>query len=147
MTRALFAALATCFFAGCATDDGEPPEGVTPCEPIASDFDTLYSQLFSTSTCAQLSCHGDEGFQDTNGLRMSGTADEVYAALTSSTADTVGRAAAPRRVAPSEPEASFLWLVLSTDDPPGSYRMPLGGRLDSCKTEAVLAWIEAGALR
>ncbi|MBI4822272.1 MAG: hypothetical protein HY791_38790 [Deltaproteobacteria bacterium] len=143
--RQLPAAVAALFIGACATDDGEPPVGSELCEPMASDFTTLHERIFSTNTCADSLCHGAEGFLDANGLNLSGTKEEVFAALTSSTADATGRNTYAKRVVPHDPNMSFLWQVVSTDEPPGSYRMPLGGRLDTCKTDAIHAWIEDGA--
>ena len=64
--------------------------------------------------------------------------------------DVVRRAAGTypvlSRVAPGQPDRSFLFLKISRSDPPAGRQMPLGApRLEAAEVGAVLRWIEAGA--
>jgi hypothetical protein len=110
--------------------------------PPSATFATLQRRIF-TPSCAMLSCHGAAA---AGGLDLSGGA--AFASLVGVPAsNAVARTAGLLRVAPGDPEASFLLRKLEgtlgagEGDP-----MPrVGTRLPTASIDLVRRWIAAGA--
>jgi hypothetical protein len=125
---------------------GAPTRTVPPtATPPAVSFQQLQDELF-TPRCATQFCHSQQA--RSGGLVLEGAAafDALVGAEPSIAA---ARAAGMLRVAPNDPDNSFLLLKL-TQPSSGTFgsRMPLtGAPLDAAQLERIRAWILAGAMR
>jgi hypothetical protein len=133
-------AITACSSAGSGDVTGTSKDGTTTCA-VEPTFASIYARVLATPTCAVSGCHATPG---QSALSLDGSADAVYHALVG--APSSGSLLA--RVAPGDPEASFLYLKLAEETPPSGARMPGGvAPLDACKVQAVKSWIAAGAPR
>jgi len=127
ITGATHASLATC-----------------PCEPLPADtFEAIERRIFARHGCGVLGCHGGVLGQ----ADLSLAPGLAYANLVSVASTTDPTRV---RVAPGDPEHSFLWQkvavrTLGLDDIPG-LGMPIGDPpLDVDELDALGLWIAAGA--
>jgi mono/diheme cytochrome c family protein len=131
-------ALGLLLLAGCGTvksptEPADPVEGGT-----ALTFTQIQTQIF-TPVCAKAGCHAAGSAP--SGLVLQ--AGQSYGNL-------VGRPATENgtlnRVAPGDPDGSYLILKLRGDPSISGERMPLGGPyLTSDQIAGIAAWIRAGA--
>jgi hypothetical protein len=131
-------ALAALLLAGCGTVKS-PTEPSTPTGGgTAFTFAQIQAQIF-TPVCAKAGCHA--AGSSPSGLVLE--AGQSYGNL-------VGRPAAENsslsRVAPGNPDASYIILKLRGDPTITGARMPLGGPyLSADQIAGIAAWIRAGA--
>jgi len=116
------------------TEPSSPPPGSVP----AYTFTQIQTQFF-TPVCAKAGCHA--AGSSPSGLVLE--AGQSYGNL-------VGHPAAENssldRVAPGDPDHSYMILKLRGDPSITGERMPLGGPyLTSDQIEGIAAWIRAGA--
>lgn len=116
------------------TEPSSPPPGGVP----ALTFTQIQTQIF-TPVCAKAGCHA--AGSSPSGLVLE--AGQSYGNL-------VGHPAAENssldRVAPGDPDHSYIILKLRGDPSITGERMPLGGPyLTSDQIEGIAAWIRAGA--
>ncbi len=116
------------------TEPSSPPPGGVP----ALTFTQIETQIF-TPVCAKAGCHA--AGSSPSGLVLE--AGQSYGNL-------VGHPAAENssldRVAPGDPDHSYIILKLRGDPSITGERMPLGGPyLTSDQIEGIAAWIRAGA--
>jgi hypothetical protein len=116
------------------TEPSSPPPGGVP----ALTFTQIQTQIF-TPICAKAGCHA--AGSSPSGLVLE--AGQSYGNL-------VGHPAAENssldRVAPGDPDHSYMILKLRGDPSITGERMPLGGPyLTSDQIEGIAAWIRAGA--
>jgi len=128
----LFAAI---LCSGCAGDGPASTED-------GSSFDTIQREIFQRS-CLDAGCHNATDRAENLNLE----AGFSYANLIDIVAtNAAARAAGWRRVVPSDPEASFLFLKIV--GPPSQFgtRMPQGKpALSNAEVEQIRAWIASGA--
>ena len=113
-----------------------------PATATMTTFATLQQKIF-TPSCAIASCHGAAG---AGGLGL--TADAAYADLVGvAPANDAARAAGLLRVAPGDPDRSFLLQKLDGTLGAGEgQRMPqVGSALPAAAIDLVRRWIAAGA--
>jgi hypothetical protein len=113
------------------------------CRPLRSrtTFATLERKIFATS-CATASCHGAGAAGGLTLTPGSAYADLVDVPVTNDAA----RARGTLRVAPGDPDASFLLLKLTGAlAPDEGDAMPRGDELPDAKIDLVRRWIAAGA--
>ena len=131
-------ALSLLLLAGCGTVKS-PTEPSTPTGGgTALTFAQIQAQIF-TPVCAKAGCHA--AGSSPSGLVLE--AGQSYGNL-------VGRPAAENsslaRVAPGNPDASYIILKLRGDPNITGARMPLGGPyLSADQIAGIAAWIRAGA--
>lgn len=109
--------------------------------PVQPTFTSLSQRIFQG--CSTQACHG--GLTPRGNLSLE--ADKAYAALVGVQPDNeAARADGLMRVAPGEPDKSFLLVKLHPIEKT-SYgaAMPVGGRLTDAELEAVRQWIAKGA--
>lgn len=131
------------FALACGNDDGGAltDAGVVPC--LESNFTSIQQGLLSTNRCATAGCHATNG---QGGLTLSGSKTEVHAALVNAaTMNGSASATYPNRVAPNQPDQSFLYIKVTDPNTPGGIMPPIGDRLRQCDVDALRAWITAGA--
>lgn len=146
-------ALALALVSACGGDDNGPDHdrdhdhdhagetaGGQANEAVGPTFSVIYDSVFST--CRNPMCHGGGV---TGGLDMS-TKQRAYDALVdhASSPTSICAMLGKKRVVPSDPDESLLYLKLTVDAPCGQ-QMPPGGQLKDEQREQVRAWIEAGA--
>lgn len=95
------------------------PSQLPPDFHCDSTIESITDSIFATS-CKWDSCHGNNNAQW--GLML--TADP--ATVASELVGVPSATCAPLRVAPGDPEQSFLWLKVSAKKPPCGERMPWG---------------------
>ena len=126
-------ALAT---AGCG-GDGVLEEAMGPPAGGAPTLTSLQASIF-TPKCAIDGCHA--GSAPEQGMNLSAGKTYVY---------TVGVASVELpgylRVAPNDPDASYLYMKVSGDPRILGERMPFGGTISQAEIDAIRAWIAAGA--
>jgi mono/diheme cytochrome c family protein len=123
---------------GCGTVKSPTEPAPAPGGVPALTFTQIQTQIF-TPVCAKAGCHA--AGSSPSGLVLE--AGQSYGNL-------VGRPAAENgsldRVAPGNPDRSYLILKLRGDPSISGERMPLGGPyLTSDQIEGIAAWIRAGA--
>jgi hypothetical protein len=135
--------------AGGGQDAGATDDYLTPTPELVPDVVHTYAPTYSAvygeilqPSCAWVFCHGAAGtFLDLSSKEVG------YASLVNVPAS--GRACRDsglQRVEPGHPEASLLYLKVTT--PPCGDKMPLNGAaatLDSSEIAQIVAWVEAGA--
>ena len=114
-----------------ACGDGEPPPA--PIEPRLSAIET---EIFARN-CTFSSCHGASAPQ----MGMSLVAP-THAAISGVPSTEVP---AMMRVAPGDPDASYLLQKITSATPLDGVRMPPDQPLPPHKIEAIRLWIAAGA--
>lgn len=121
---------------GCAGDGTDVP-GAT-----GGGFAELQARVFDTR-CALGPCHSSGVAAGGLVLESAFAFEELVAATPTNDA---ARAAGLLRVAPGEPERSFLWWKLTSPQDGQGSRMPLGGEpLSEGELAEIRAWILAGA--
>jgi mono/diheme cytochrome c family protein len=136
--RNRLAVLALLLLSGCGTVKS-PTEPLTPTVGgTALTFAQIQAQIF-TPVCAKAGCHA--AGSSPSGLVLE--AGQSYGNL-------VGRPAAENtsisRVAPGNPDGSYIILKLRGDPNITGERMPLGGPyLSADQIAGIAAWIRAGA--
>ena len=128
---AVFLALAA---GGCGTAKSptEPVDGPDP----AATFTRVQSEIF-TPSCAFAGCHAAPGPQQ--GLVLS--AGQSYAAIVNVRAQQSTRL----RIAPGDPDASYLVSKVKGDATITGSRMPLGGTLSPSQVQLLVDWVRRGA--
>jgi len=137
-------ALACGLLIGCAGEGGDPSPTPTPGGDAVS-FATLQSTIFD-QRCNSATCHA----AGTRAGNLSLDADQSYDELVNVAAANAAAAADGLvRVAPEDPDASFLLRKLTGDLAAGEgSRMPLGsGALGDSEIALVAQWITEGAPR
>ena len=119
-----------------------------PAPPASEPADDPTYELVATrvlSNCTTRSCHGSGGGK--GGLVL--TPDQAYAQLVGvPAANEAARAKGKLRVAPGNPEASFLYQKLTSPAPDEGARMPYTGPPLAAEDLALVRrWIAAGAPR
>jgi hypothetical protein len=127
--------------AACSGSGGDD-ETMVPC--VEPTFTSIHGErLSSPDFCASAGCHDASG---AGGQSYSAGKDAAHAALLSDTIHPVGRTTWPKRAVAGQPDQSFLYVKLSSADPPGD-RMPLGRPpLPQCDLDAIETWIGNGAM-
>lgn len=123
--------LAALTITGAACDEGEPPP-----EPIPPRLSAIETEIFARN-CTFSSCHGASAPQ----MGMSLVAP-AYAAISGVPSMEVP---AMMRVAPGDPDASYLLQKITSPTPLDGVRMPPDQPLAPHKIEAIRLWIAAGA--
>lgn len=127
-------------------DDRRPTAGAThtPTPLPVPNFAALQREIFAPR-CALVGCHTAAARSGELTLEGPAAYDELVGAQP---AQPAARAAGWLRVAPFEPERSFLLLKLEGPEPRFGGRMPLiGDPLTPSEIDRVRQWIEAGAPR
>jgi hypothetical protein len=125
----VLAGAALALVAGC--DDGEPSE------PIAPMLSAIQAKIFTPNCASFSSCHGGASPQE--GMSLAAPAAGVLIGVASSEVPTL------MRVAPGDPDASYLLQKLERAMPAVGVRMPPDQPLAANKIEAIRLWIAAGA--
>lgn len=137
MRRPLAAALVAALGWSCGTQKNLPFEpGDGGADPSAT-FTRVQREVF-TPSCARGGCHA--GAAPQQGLDLS--AGVSYGRLVRHAS---AEQASLYRVAPGDPEASYLVRKLRGDAGITGGKMPLGGTLDGAKVELVIDWVRRGA--
>lgn len=132
------AVAAAVLMGGCAGD------GTDLTDASGGTFAELQARVFDTR-CALGPCHSSAAAAGGLVLESAFAYDELVGITPSNDA---ARAAGLLRVAPGEPERSFLWRKLTNPGPGEGSRMPLGGEpLPEAELEEIRVWILAGAPR
>ena len=135
---ALAAALVLFLAAGCGTVKSPTEPEPTPGGVQAYTFTQIQTQFF-TPICAKAGCHAVGSAP--SGLELE--AGQSYGNLVGRPANENSSIA---RVAPGDPDHSYIILKLRGDPSITGERMPLGGPyLTSDQIEGIAAWIRAGA--
>jgi mono/diheme cytochrome c family protein len=131
-------ALGLLLLAGCGTVKS-PTEPAGPVEGgTALTFSQIQTQIF-TPVCAKAGCHASGSAP--SGLVLQ--AGQSYGNLVGRPSTENGTLS---RVAPGDPDRSYLILKLRGDPSISGERMPLGGPyLTSDQIAGIAAWIRAGA--
>lgn len=129
---------------GTNPDGGMRPDAGTPC--VEASFTSIHDELLSTNTCAIAGCHGAQNSQGNLNLKA-GKQAAYDALLNGGTFNDRANSQFPDRVVAGTSTASYLYVKVSQNNPPGggSGRMPPGLPLADCDVEAIRDWIEAGA--
>lgn len=135
----LFVSLATVLglglvLAACGTQKSptEPSDGPDP----SATFSRVQSEVF-TPSCALSGCHSGAnptGSQDLSAGRAYGQIVNVRAAQSTRL-----------RIAPGDPEGSYLISKIRGDATISGNRMPLGGTLPPEKQKLLVDWVRRGA--
>jgi len=125
----LLAGAALVCVAGCG--DGEPSE------PIAPMLSVIQAKIFTPNCASFSSCHGGGSPQE--GMSLQAPVAGVLIGVASHEVPTL------MRVAPGDPDASYLLQKLERAMPAVGVRMPPDQPLTSNKIEAIRQWIAAGA--
>jgi hypothetical protein len=128
LVRLLAAAALVCV-AGCG--DGESSE------PIAPTLSAIQAKIFTPNCASFSSCHGGASPQEGMSLQAPAAGALVGVAST--------EMPALMRVAPGDPDASYLLQKLERAMPAVGVRMPPDQPLPANKIEAIRTWIAAGA--
>jgi len=128
LVRLLAGAALVCA-AGCG--DGEPSE------PIAPMLSVIQAKIFTPNCASFSSCHGGGSPQE--GMSLQAPVAGVLIGVASQEVPTL------MRVAPGDPDASYLLQKLERAMPAVGVRMPPDQPLTSNKIEAIRQWIAAGA--
>lgn len=126
---ALAGALAGC---GTAKSPVEPSDGPDP----SATFSRVQAEVF-TPSCAVAGCHG--GSSPQLGLDLS--AGRSYAAIVNVRSVETSRL----RIAPGDPDASYLVSKVKGDATITGSRMPLGGALTPAEIALIVDWVRRGA--
>jgi len=114
--------------AGCEEGDAS--------EPIPPHLTSIESAIFARN-CTFSSCHG--GGSPEQGMSL---VSPTYATLTSVPSTEVPTM---MRIAPGDPDGSYLLQKISSATPLDGVRMPPNQPLAANKIEAIRGWIAAGA--
>jgi hypothetical protein len=106
-------------------------------EPIPPHLSTIESEIFARN-CTFSSCHG--ATSPNEGMSLVAPTHATLVGVASSEAPDLVR------IAPGEPDASYLLQKITSAAPRDGVRMPPDQPLPSNKIEAIRAWIAAGAL-
>jgi len=120
-----------------------PEKGADACAQITSTFDQIQQQIF-TPSCGRQTCHNAPQTAHTLSLAPG----ESFASLVGiQPDDALARSRGKFRVAPGNPDASYLLDKLWGDlEPAQGQRMPRQlARLSKKKIRLIEAWIKAGA--
>jgi hypothetical protein len=117
--------------AGAGCGDGDAPE------PIPPRLTAIESEIFARN-CTFSSCHGAASPQQ--GMSL---VSPTHAALSAVPSTEVP---AMMRVAPGQPDASYLLHKITAATPMDGVRMPPDQPLAPHKIEAIRLWIAAGAV-
>jgi len=136
--RSVLALALALLLGGCGTVKSPTEPAPAPGTVPALTFTQIQAQIF-TPVCAKSGCHA--AGSSPSGLVLE--AGQSYGNL-------VGRPAAENgtlaRVAPGDPDHSYIILKLRGDPSISGERMPLGGPyLTSDQIAGIAAWIRAGA--
>jgi hypothetical protein len=104
--------------------------------PIPAHLSTIEGEIFARN-CTLSSCHDAESPEE--GMSLVAPTHAALVGVASSEAPDLVR------VAPGDPEASYLLQKITSATPRDGERMPPGQPLASNKIEAIRAWIAAGA--
>jgi hypothetical protein len=126
---ALLAGAGLVFVAGCG--DGESSE------PIAPTLSAIQAKIFTPNCASFSSCHGGGSPQE--GMSLVAPAAGSVIGVASSEVPAL------MRVAPGDPDASYLLQKLESGTPAVGVRMPPDQPLTPNKIEAIRLWIAAGA--
>jgi hypothetical protein len=133
--------------AACGPDSGNPDSGTSDAGAcsVTATFASLHDDLFATPRCAGAGCHS--GTAPEGELDLASGRAATYTALLDGATTTPGQLEAfPRRVTPTEPIQSYLFIKVTSPNPGGLRgRMPPGAPLATCEMKAVENWIESGA--
>ena len=125
----LLAVVALICSAGCG--DGESDE------PIAPMLSAIQAKIFTPNCASFSSCHGGASPQE--GMSLVAPAAGALIGVASTEVPTL------MRVAPGDPDASYLLQKLERVTPAVGVRMPPDQPLAANKIEAIRLWIAAGA--
>ena len=128
LVRLLAGAALVCA-AGCG--DGESSE------PIPPTLSAIQAKIFTPNCASFSSCHGGASPQE--GMSLVAPAAGAIIGVASSEVPT------SMRVAPGDPDASYLLQKLERTMPAMGVRMPPDQPLASNKIQAIRMWIAAGA--
>lgn len=117
---------------GTAKSPVEPTDGPDP----SATFARVQSEVF-TPSCALAGCHG--GSSPQLGLDLS--AGKSWASIVNVRAVESTRL----RVAPGDPDASYLVSKVKGDATITGVRMPLGGALTPAEIDLIVDWVRRGA--
>ena len=115
--------------AGCG--DGESSE------PVAPMLSAIQAKIFTPNCASFSSCHG--GVSPQEGMSLVAPAAGALIGVASTEVPTL------MRVAPGDPDASYLLQKLERAMPAVGVRMPPDQPLAANKIEAIRLWIAAGA--
>ena len=104
--------------------------------PIPSRLAAIETEVF-TPSCTFSSCHGATSPEQ--GMSLTSPAWGAIVGVRSTEVSDL------LRVAPGDPEGSYLWHKISNPSPPVGVRMPPDQPLSPSAIEAIRAWIAAGA--
>ena len=120
------------------TDNGDG-QMIDPGQPV---FFTSDVQPILTARC--INCHAPGGFAQMQGIPWDFREDTAFGDLVNQVSSQVE---ALTLVVPGDPNASLLFLKVSSESPPVGSMMPLGGPpLTDIEIELIRVWIEQGAL-
>jgi hypothetical protein len=125
----VLAGAALVLVAGCG--DGEPSE------PIPPMLSAIQAKIFTPNCASFSSCHGGASPQE--GMSLLAPAAGALIGVASSEVPAL------MRVAPGDPDASYLLQKLERAMPAVGVRMPPDQPLAANKIEAIRLWIAAGA--
>ena len=126
LTLLVFAA-GLVFGAGCGEGAGD--------EPIPPLLAVIETEIFARN-CTFSSCHGASAQK---GLRLTSPTHAALVGVASTELPSM------LRVAPGDPDASYLLHKIQDATPPDGVRMPPDQPLPAYKIEAIRLWIAAGA--
>lgn len=121
-------------FAACGTRKS-PTEASDPPDPTAT-FSRVQAEVF-TPSCALSGCHS--GASPTAGQDLS--AGKAY----SQTVNVRSEQSTRLRIAPGDPDASYLISKVRGDATITGSRMPLGGALPPERVNLLVDWVRRGA--
>jgi len=130
-TRGLALALLLAGLGGAACGGDETSE------PIPPHLSTIESEIFARN-CTFSSCHGAGSPQE--GMSLVAPTHATLVSVASSEAPDLVR------IAPGNPDASYLLQKITSATPRDGVKMPPDQPLPANKIEAIRAWIAAGAL-
>ena len=113
---------------GCSGGNGDAP--------IPTRLAAIEAEIFAPS-CTFSSCHGATSPEQ--GMSLTSPAWSAIVGVSSTEVPEVVR------VAPGDPERSYLWLKVSNASPLVGVRMPPDQPLPSSALDAIRGWIAAGA--
>lgn len=129
-----FLAAAALAAAACGTRRS-PSEPGNPPDPNAT-FQRVQTQIF-TPSCALSGCHS--GATPKQGMNLS--AGNAYANIVNVTAVESTR----KRIAPGDPDGSYMVSKVKGDATISGSRMPLGGALPPERIQLLVDWVRRGA--